>query len=219
MTAANAACEIAKPSHAKGQPNDEAAAQFGVWLDRIVGYASGASSTDYWGEPRLAKRIEAAIFDREWLSLLAMRAKTRLEALGVRHRRLAPPKIGLALLAAATVEYDDDLHRLWANLLASALDPAQDPVDRGFVSLLADLSAEDARALERLHAAWLDADLRPLRTSPLDDGVQAPTGNLSRLGLIEPEPRTPSGNRAPPAMTELGAAFCRALGLPGLARA
>jgi hypothetical protein len=66
---------------------------------------------------------------------LVRKVESRLNAKGVPALRLVPPKIALAVIEHATVEDDNDLHSLWANLLASALDAAADQVHKKYISV------------------------------------------------------------------------------------
>ena len=52
------------------------------------------------------------------------------------------------------MEYEDDLHTLWANLLASAADPSKEQIERKYVSVLAELSGSDAAVLRTMYAEW-----------------------------------------------------------------
>ena len=222
MVTSSVAFKITRPVHTVNNEADPAT-DFGIWLDGIAGQTVGVSSTHYWVNPSQAKRVEAAIFDPARLTLLTRRASERLQALGVRDRRLVPPNIGLPMLEAATAEYDDGLHALWANLLASALNPDQDVVDRQFVSILTDLSSEHARTLAVLYALQLKGDRKPLQhlTARPSPAVDVPAVEpaafpaLRRLGLIELEVAAPSGNLPPTVLTLLGMSFCHAVGLSG----
>lgn len=84
----------------------------------------------------------------------------KLQKKGIKITRVVPPKIALPLLEYATIEHEDDLHELWENLLASALDPSKEEIKRMYVSVLGELSAKDAHALKRLYAEWLYWDGR-----------------------------------------------------------
>jgi hypothetical protein len=79
----------------------------------------------------------------------------KLQKKGIKITRVVPPKIALPLLEHATMEHEDELHELWENLLASALDPSEEKIKRTYVSVLGELSANDAHALKRLYAEWL----------------------------------------------------------------
>ena len=62
-------------------------------------------------------------------------------------------KIGLPLIAAATLEDDEHLQELWENLLVNATNAnSQVEVKRSFASILEDLSPLDATLLEKIYA-------------------------------------------------------------------
>jgi hypothetical protein len=123
------------------------------------------------------------------------KVEKRLRAKGVVQTRLPPPKVVLPLLEHATMEYEDELHSLWANLLATAMDPAEEQAHRKYVSTLAEMTSEDAAVLEALWAKWEVHDKNeewfwngPLKYEP---GVDAPKNaeismiTLNRLGLVD----------------------------------
>lgn len=59
---------------------------------------------------------------------------------GVSSFRPLPPKFGIPLIEAATLEDDENLHDMWAELLANALDPNKSTnPKRMFVSLLQEM--------------------------------------------------------------------------------
>ncbi len=151
---AKAAQEIAK---AAGKMVD-AGRGAGGWLDRIFGNGIEHAVARRWSDRELTKRIEAAILDWERLELLMHKVERRLKERGIIRTRLPPPKIMLPLIEHATMEYEDDLHTLWANLLATALDAAGDQVHRKYVSTLAELSVDDARSLEQIFREWRKLD-------------------------------------------------------------
>jgi len=65
-----------------------------------------------------------------------------------------PLKLLLPALDYASVEDDDDLHTIWAALLANAADPRKvNPVYPFFLTILKDLTAREARFLSALHKA------------------------------------------------------------------
>lgn len=130
----------------------------GGWLDRIFGNGIEHAVARRWSDREMTKRIESAILDWERLELLMQKVEKRFRDKGITQTRLPPPKIVLPLIEHATMEYEDDLHTLWANLLGTALDAAGDQVHRKYVSTLAELSAEDARALEAIFREWQKLD-------------------------------------------------------------
>jgi hypothetical protein len=65
------------------------------------------------------------------------------------HLRAVPPKFGLDLIEAATIEESDDLSELWARLLANAMDadfPGEMRV--AFISILREMTPLDAKLLQ-----------------------------------------------------------------------
>jgi Abortive infection alpha len=124
------------------------------WLDRLFGAGLGHAVGRRWSDRQLVARIEASILDWGRLELLLHKVQQRLKAAGTTQTRMPPPKIVLPLLEHATMEYEDDLHTMYANLLASALDPEME-IEKKFVSVLAELSGTDVRVLRDMFAAWL----------------------------------------------------------------
>jgi Abortive infection alpha len=147
---AKAAQEIAKTA----SNAIDAGRSAGGWLDRIFGRAIEDTIGSYWTDRVAARRVEAAIYDWERLSKLLHGVEKRLQKRGIRTIRTIAPKIALPLLEHATMENEEDLHVLWENLLAAALDPSEEEIKRIYVSVLAELSASDAHALKRMYSEW-----------------------------------------------------------------
>ena len=105
-----------------------------------------------------------------------------------------PPKILFPLLEGASFEDDEDLHTMWAALLANAASP-NDPsrVRPGFVATLRQLSPDEAAVLSLIFDYVSEA--KTPRQSPL--GVTVPVSTLlelcSSLGLGEVK-RRPGGS-------------------------
>jgi hypothetical protein len=177
-----------------------------------------------------ARRVEAAIYDWERLTELLRKVDARLRKKGVSSPRLMQPKIVLALIENATVEYEDDLHTLWANLLATGLDANADEVQKQFVSILSDLTSNDAKLLRELHFEFQKDKYPNDEVWFYEKGERSTSDkisliNLNRLGLLAP--RTidfqiefrPSERETIEAqgpveritITPLGIAFCRAV--------
>lgn len=186
----------------------------GKFLDRIVGNAlaeSGEALTDqvrFWRKMRLLeldKRFEAACAARN-LSPETMK----------------PLSLGktVQVLEAASVEEEDEVQLLWAELLANAVDPACGvTVKKVYVTLLKDFSPADAVLLEllsklrsyrRLSANRTEdiettlrsaesrvAEYRQERWAKLSEADRAGAiSNLRRLGCIVPNfARPPSVQR------------------------
>jgi hypothetical protein len=147
---AKAAQEIAR---ATGKAIDTARSA-GGWLDRIFGQGIEHAVALRWSDRELAQRIEAAILDWERLEVLLHKVQERLQKQGVTRTRMPPPKIVLPILEHATIEHEDDLHTLWANLLASTLNASAHEIERKYVSVLAELSGADALVLRDMFAEW-----------------------------------------------------------------
>jgi len=94
------------------------------------------------------------------------------------------------------METEDDLHTLWATLLATALDAKGAEVHRKFVSILSDLTSADAAVLELLWKDWLVVDMEPFKSSATvtygpgvsgsDKHDEASMVTINRLGLVSP---------------------------------
>jgi hypothetical protein len=148
---AKAAQEVAK---ATGKAIDGVRG-LGGWLDRIFGVGIENAVALHWSDRQIVRRIERAIFDWERLELLVHKAQERLKKKGIFQTRLPPPKVMLPILEHATMEYEDDLHTLWANLSATAIDPSAEEVETKYVSVLSEMSAADCKRLEAMYAEWV----------------------------------------------------------------
>ena len=121
---------------------------------------------------------------------------------GLKHpSRAVPMKIAIPLFQAATVEDDDDLQTIWANLLVNAADKDSGvEVRRNFISILQDLSFLEVQILEKTYSMDLktgqavytcDLPEKILIEKPSDDPrgpkeqVSLALSNLCRLGLLE----------------------------------
>ena len=174
----------------------DAGREAGGWLDRIFGVGIEHAVARRWSDREMVKRIEAAILDWERLELLVHKVEKGLKEKGITQTRLPPPKIMLPLIEHATMEYEDDLHTLWANLLGAALDGAGDDVHRKYVSTLSELSANDARVLEIIYREWQklkkDKWTQGGGSVTYEPGVDAPRDSqvsmsiLFSLGLVFP---------------------------------
>jgi Abortive infection alpha len=189
---AKAAQEIAK---ATGQ-GIAAVNSLGGWLDRIFGEAIGEAVRLHWTTKVRERSIASAIFSWERLELLLHKTEHRLRKRGVTRFRFVPPKIVLPLLQSATMEDEDDLHSLWAALLATSLDADGAEVRRKFVTILSDLTSADAAVLNLMWRDWIILDKKEERQSatvtygPGIEGTEAHDEasviTLNRLGLISP---------------------------------
>ena len=175
----------------------DASRRVGGWLDRIFGQGIEDTVAIHWSDQIRTRRIERAIYDWEKLTELMSKVEARLKIKGIHTLRFVPPKIALAIIENATIEDDDDLHSLWGNLLATGFDAAADQIHKKYISVLADLTRDDAIVLKSLCEEWLNSKKAPepyrygsLTYGPSVDGIGShgaiPIITLNRLGLISP---------------------------------
>ncbi|WP_172746236.1 Abi-alpha family protein [Neorhizobium sp. T7_12] len=170
--------------------------RFGGFLERVFGRAIEDTVGLYWTDVVAMKRIEASIYDVEKLVSLLEKAQQRLDEKGVSTIRLVPAKVALPLLEYATVEHEEDLHTLWANLLATGMDAQEEQIHRKYVTTLGEMTAEDASVLG---AMFKEAEKDTSKKETRDDSLVYGPGvdgtynydvtaviTLNRLGLIEP---------------------------------
>jgi hypothetical protein len=99
----------------------------GGWLNRIFGEGIEDAVALHWSDRIKARRIERAIYDWVRLNELMDKVGANLKAKGVQTPCFVPPKIAWAIIENATIEDDDGLHSMWANLLATGLEPGRRP--------------------------------------------------------------------------------------------
>jgi len=123
----------------------DAGSRLGGWLDRIFGPLIEDAVGLHWSDRVRARRVEAAIYDWERLETLLHKVAARLKAQGVDTTRVVPPKVALPLIENATMEGDDDLRTLWANLLANGLDPSAGEIEKNMFQRFPNSRAEMQR--------------------------------------------------------------------------
>lgn len=156
----------------------------GAWVDSVLGEplreAIGWAITD----SLRGRREEAQVRRAARLRILAHETEQLLRLKGVESVRTPSDKILEPLIEAAGREDDEAIQKLWASLLASTLSDAEE-LDRGFVTILGELSKADAEAFSGVytsqHASW-HRDVRVSRHQLFS------WRKLFRLGLIEPSP-------------------------------
>jgi hypothetical protein len=171
----------------------DAGRSVGGFLDRVFGRAIEETVGLYWTDKIAAKRVEAAIYSWERLTSLAHKTMQRLK--GAVTIRAIPPKVALPLLEYATVEHEDDLHTLWANLLATGLDAREEEIHRKYVRTLGEMTSGDALVLR---AMFEDAEKDVAKKETKDSSLTYGPGidgthkhdsvsviTLNRLGLID----------------------------------
>ena len=174
----------------------DASGQVGGWFDGVFG--QGIKDTvGLWSDRQKTRRIMAAIYDSEKLLELNSKVEARLAARGISALRPVSPKIALGIIEHATIEDDNNLHSLWANLLVTGLDAAADQIYTKYISVLADLTHADAVVFDLLCKQWFNAEKPPkadrygsVTYGPAVDGIGPHDAvsiiTLNRLGLISP---------------------------------
>lgn len=156
---AKAAQEVAKTT---GKAID-AASGLGGWVSQLVGAPLAeiaGIATDHLAFTR---------------SVRALRLKQKYEALKAEMGeeqivRPLPAKVAIPLIAAASLEENDELHELWARLLANATSPAGPEVGVSFVSILREMGPMEVRCLWTI-AAVGDKAKEGVWTARLPDRV------------------------------------------------
>ncbi|UTW56690.1 Abi-alpha family protein [Kordiimonas sp. SCSIO 12610] len=149
----------------------------------------------------VADKVKFMRFERA--AELASKAEKILEERGIGEDDLTkavPPKTAIPLIENATLEDDDNLHDLWAKLLANAMDPNMSiEVNRIHVSLLKELEQIDVMILNTI----FNDKVRTVASEKLDDvlydkskiikgfnfspeAVELSLLNLMRVGCIKP---------------------------------
>jgi hypothetical protein len=137
----------------------------------------------------LADRLKYYRLERA--ALLESKTQEKLKILGIDKLRHVTPKVAIPLIENATIEDDDELHSLWANLLTSALIPTGEEVTKKYVTVLAEMSAFEAQKfqslIDEIKSSGLKIDSVELsqindNDTHGDDAIRS----LMRLGLIKP---------------------------------
>ena len=81
---------------------------------------------------------------------------------GVHNPRSVLPKLAVPLIEAATVEDNETLHDLWANLLATAMDPNAPQIKRSFIGILSQFEPSDAHLLKFFYKARVEEEKPPV---------------------------------------------------------
>ena len=109
--------------------------------------------------------------------------------------RPIPPKFVLQILEEASLEEDDFLQDLWAQLLATALDPEASVVRRSFINILREFEPIDAKILMYLAqqnwGLFMGDDAPGVSVKKLSEEIGSPEKevkvslvNLFRLGCV-----------------------------------
>jgi hypothetical protein len=86
--------------------------------------------------------------------------------------RIVPPKFALPMIEHASLEEDNDLQDLWANLIATAIDPSRPKLEMTFIEIVKQLDSADAKFLRVLHDHVIEAPQEaPLRAQDIISGI------------------------------------------------
>jgi hypothetical protein len=119
----------------------DAVTKLGTFVDNIFGNAV-KNGLGLIGDKLAYYRLERAIE-------LQQKVEKRLKEKGIDAKKYIPVSFGLPIFERATIEEDDNLQQLWANLLANSLDPKYGgKITRNFVTILSDIEPIDARILD-----------------------------------------------------------------------
>lgn len=169
----------------------DAVAKLGGFVDNVFGNAI-KNGLGLIGDKLAYYRLERAIE-------LQHKVERRLKEKGINARKYVPVSFGLPVLEKASIEEDDGLQQLWANLLANSMDPKYEgKISRNFISILSDIEPIDARILDTVIREYLampqdtkDDSLFVLAKLSANMGVpliecENVVRNLMRLGLLKP---------------------------------
>jgi hypothetical protein len=166
---------------------------------------------------------------------LALRALAFMKEKGLKTpTRPLPANIALPLLAAATLEENDEMQDVWARLLVNGADAREPEIRHAYISILESLTPLDARLLNSIHSASLELGQEAVwagalperaitskmrealtkeeqeRLPVLSDANHEAIWNLIRLGCVTGETMWDSISASWVVMTPLGAGFVKA---------
>ena len=84
------------------------------------------------------------------------KTERNLKEKGIKITVPIPPKLGIPLIEAATVEDNENLHTKWSNMLSNAINPNfNGKITRNFVSILEEMNPVDVLILDTICKEWL----------------------------------------------------------------
>ncbi|MBK9966152.1 MAG: DUF4393 domain-containing protein [Holophagales bacterium] len=132
----------------------EAAQQLGAFLARVLGdpvEAAVGIMTDRLRFTRLERRLRLA--DRYDALMMQRGLQSTTQPV--------PPKLALPAIESASLETDDELQDLWANLIASAHDPSLNGIVRSaFIDILRQLEVVDVHVLNLVYRGTVEVNER-----------------------------------------------------------
>ncbi len=77
-----------------------------------------------------------------------------LESKGVKDTRAVAPKLALPIFEDASLEEDQELQKLWNQLLANAMDPSfNSEIRYGFIDMIKGITGKEAQLINRFYVA------------------------------------------------------------------
>lgn len=119
----------------------DAAASVTSFLYRVVGEPIESAVGIYLSDPLRELR-------KRRLSDLQDKTEKHLLERGILETKALPPPVAIPLLEAASIETDENLHDLWAMLLAEAMNPIGRKIDKRFVFAMQQFTAESFVVLD-----------------------------------------------------------------------
>jgi hypothetical protein len=120
---------------------------------------------------------------------LMKKAQEKMDELGLSPKNTIPLKLGIPLLEAASLEDDDRLQELWANLLVNS--STSFSLERSFISVLEQLSPLEAKILIMIYKeddiSDKECDMKKIfnKLRITEDSFALALSNLRRLGCID----------------------------------
>ena len=149
------------------------------------------------------KRAAAVVYDYDNIIRIAHKVDQKLLRDGVTTRAAIAPKLGIEFLNHASLEYDDNIQELYAELYASAVNPdKKEQVEVKHIHTLKSLTGGDLRTLKVIFAErmWLrDREQFHLEKARLKfEWVEASPKTANELAaLIEAEAINPLASQYP----------------------
>ena len=112
----------------------------------------------FWGDKIAADRRINAID-------LAIKVQDKLDEAGITEIHALPNKVSVPLIEAATLEDNPDIKKMFVNLLASALNPSEEQIEKKYVSVLSEMSGNEAVLIKFLFAHKYTENAYPGRQS------------------------------------------------------
>jgi Abortive infection alpha len=173
----NEITEVAKASQEMAKTASsaiEASSKLGAFLARILGEPIEGTIGILTDKIRFARwERQLRLFDR-FEQIMRERGLSA-------NWRPVPPKLAFPIVENASLENDDTLQDLWAQLLASAVNPKfEGEVRTAYVDIIKQLEAVDAHILHKAYSLYRE------ETSPSPQIVQSRSHNRWRSPLFVP---------------------------------